>query len=317
MAAPSSMGSWGEKMRASPQGDVLMYKWNCTESFSLKPPRSECWKMDFFWLSLLLPGSIVWVSECPKCPGSTRPALSLAEEAGTGLGHRLECKHESHFFRTGCEARTRVPCPARFLQWVEGRVGTRALRTHAPQGQLELGIEEPEQRAAGDDLGVAVVERQAPVTHVLAVDALGARGHTDHFGVLHVRACAGTRLAPSSAPHVAPSLPDTGGGHRWGHGWTGLSLQQVGPGGWGARIECSVVPVTVPIRTTGGVQATPQQAWRPTWCTGARSGAVRGYTRGWQRAPGPTCRKGTAAGSCVHRLDDASAPPGHAETGHG
>lgn len=121
-AAPSRMGSWGEKMRASPQGDVLMYKWNCTESFSRKPPRSECWKMDFFWLSLLLPGSIVWVSECPQCPGGTCPALSLAEEAGTGLG--LECKHESDFFRTGREAGTRVPCPARFLQGVEGRVGT-------------------------------------------------------------------------------------------------------------------------------------------------------------------------------------------------
>lgn len=38
---PSSTGSWGEKILASPQGEVLMYRWNCTVSFSRKPPRSD------------------------------------------------------------------------------------------------------------------------------------------------------------------------------------------------------------------------------------------------------------------------------------
>lgn len=35
--SPSIPASWGEKMRASPHGEVLMYRWNWTFSFSLKP----------------------------------------------------------------------------------------------------------------------------------------------------------------------------------------------------------------------------------------------------------------------------------------
>lgn len=31
-----------------------MYRWNCTVSFSRKPPRSDFWKMELFWSSLLL-----------------------------------------------------------------------------------------------------------------------------------------------------------------------------------------------------------------------------------------------------------------------
>lgn len=59
---------------------------------------------------------------------------------------------------------------------------------HSPEEELQLGVEVPDERAAGDDLGVAVVERQAAVAHVLAVDALGARRDTDDLRLLHVRA---------------------------------------------------------------------------------------------------------------------------------
>lgn len=36
-----------------------MYRWNWTLSFSLKPPRSDFWKMDLFWSSLPLKGNKV------------------------------------------------------------------------------------------------------------------------------------------------------------------------------------------------------------------------------------------------------------------
>lgn len=51
---------------------------------------------------------------------------------------------------------------------------------------LQLGVEVPDEGAAGDNLCVAVVECQAAVAHVLAVDALGARGDADHLGLFHV-----------------------------------------------------------------------------------------------------------------------------------
>lgn len=55
MGSPSTPASWGEKMRASPQGEVLMYKWNWTFSFSLKPCLfSHLLKMDFWCSSALL-----------------------------------------------------------------------------------------------------------------------------------------------------------------------------------------------------------------------------------------------------------------------
>lgn len=47
-AIPSRTGSCGEKILASPQGEVLMYRWNRTFSFSLNPPRSDFSKMDLF-----------------------------------------------------------------------------------------------------------------------------------------------------------------------------------------------------------------------------------------------------------------------------
>lgn len=51
MGSPSTPASWGEKMRASPQGEVLMYRWNWTFSFNLKPCLfSHLLKMDF-WCS--------------------------------------------------------------------------------------------------------------------------------------------------------------------------------------------------------------------------------------------------------------------------
>lgn len=56
---------------------------------------------------------------------------------------------------------------------------------------LQLGVEVPDERAAGHDLGVAVVQGQASVAHVLAVYALGPRGHADDLGFLHVGAWTG------------------------------------------------------------------------------------------------------------------------------
>lgn len=51
IGSPSTPASWGEKMRASPQGEVLMYRWNWTFSFSLKPCLfSHLVKMDL-WCS--------------------------------------------------------------------------------------------------------------------------------------------------------------------------------------------------------------------------------------------------------------------------
>lgn len=59
--SPSTPASWGEKMRASPQGEVLMYRWNWTFSFSLKPCLlSHRVKMDLWWSSSWLLGSQMW-----------------------------------------------------------------------------------------------------------------------------------------------------------------------------------------------------------------------------------------------------------------
>lgn len=53
--SPSTPASWGEKIRASPQGEVLMYRWNWTFSFSLKPCLlSHLVKMDLWCSSSVL-----------------------------------------------------------------------------------------------------------------------------------------------------------------------------------------------------------------------------------------------------------------------
>lgn len=59
--SPSTPASWGEKMRASPQGEVLMYRWNWTFSFSLKPRlSSHLLKMDFCCSSSWLLETQMW-----------------------------------------------------------------------------------------------------------------------------------------------------------------------------------------------------------------------------------------------------------------
>lgn len=56
----------------------------------------------------------------------------------------------------------------------------------SPQAELQLRVQEPEQGPPRDDLRVAVVQRQPPVAHVLAVDAFGSRGNTYHLGVFDI-----------------------------------------------------------------------------------------------------------------------------------
>lgn len=69
--SPSTPASWGEKIRASPQGEVLMYRWNWTFSFSLKPCLlSHLVKMDLWcsssWLleTQMWNGMILYHMEC-------------------------------------------------------------------------------------------------------------------------------------------------------------------------------------------------------------------------------------------------------------
>lgn len=73
---------------------------------------------------------------------------------------------------------------------------------HSPEEELQLGVEVPDERSPGDDLGVAVVQRQAAVAHVLAIDALGARRDADDLCFLHVRTwrrAEGAESAPLSS----------------------------------------------------------------------------------------------------------------------
>lgn len=62
-------------------------------------------------------------------------------------------------------------------------------RPHSPHEELELRVEEAQQRSAGRDLGVAVVDHLALVAQVLAVDALGARGQRHHLGLPEIQVC--------------------------------------------------------------------------------------------------------------------------------
>lgn len=64
---------------------------------------------------------------------------------------------------------------------------------HSPEEKLQLAVEVPDERAPGDYLSVAVVERQAAVAHVLTVDAFGSGGDTDDLRFLYVRPCWGGR----------------------------------------------------------------------------------------------------------------------------
>ena len=61
----------------------------------------------------------------------------------------------------------------------------------SPDQGLQLSVQEPHQGTACYDLSVAVVQREAAVAHVLAVDALGSRGNADHLRLLNIRAWMG------------------------------------------------------------------------------------------------------------------------------
>lgn len=58
----------------------------------------------------------------------------------------------------------------------------------SPKEELQLHVQVSDEGAAGDDLSVAVIKRQATVTHVLAVDALCSRGDTDDLGLFYISA---------------------------------------------------------------------------------------------------------------------------------
>lgn len=52
---------------------------------------------------------------------------------------------------------------------------------------LQLGVQEPDERAAGHNLSMAVIEGQTSVAHVFTIDTLRPCGHTDDLGLLHIR----------------------------------------------------------------------------------------------------------------------------------
>lgn len=56
----------------------------------------------------------------------------------------------------------------------------------SPEERVQLGVQVPDERAASQDLGVAVVEGQTSIAHVFTVDALCSCGHTDDLGLLHI-----------------------------------------------------------------------------------------------------------------------------------
>ena len=72
---------------------------------------------------------------------------------------------------------------------------------------LQLCVQVPNERAASDDLSVAIVERQAAVAHVLAVYTLCPRGDADHLGFLDVSACVGGKVFKGSAGYRPASYP--------------------------------------------------------------------------------------------------------------
>ena len=61
--------------------------------------------------------------------------------------------------------------------------GALAVLPPLAQVQLQLRVQEVEQRPPGQDLRVAVVDHQPPVVEVFAADALGPRGQRDHLGL--------------------------------------------------------------------------------------------------------------------------------------
>lgn len=77
--------------------------------------------------------------------------------------------------------------------------GRRGVPGRLPEVQLQLRVQEVQQRPAGHDFRVAVVDHQPPVVDVLAADALGPRGQDDYLGLPDVQAC-GQRRCQSPAP---------------------------------------------------------------------------------------------------------------------
>lgn len=73
--------------------------------------------------------------------------------------------------------------------WVDVHGTKVSLWLGLPQEEFKLGVEEAQQRSAGCDLSVTVVDHQSVVAQILAVDALGARGQRHHLGVSKVQPC--------------------------------------------------------------------------------------------------------------------------------
>lgn len=65
---------------------------------------------------------------------------------------------------------------------LEKRVITLGQRRLVPQQQLQLRVEEAQQRPPADDLGVAVAQRPSAVASAVPVQTLGPRGQRDHLG---------------------------------------------------------------------------------------------------------------------------------------
>lgn len=102
-------------------------------------------------------------------------------------------------------------------------------RLPLPQVQLQLRVEEMQQRSAGHDLRVAVVHHEPPVVDVLPADALGPRGQHDDLRLPHVQAwgtdgasdhlCGRESALPPSgpgdpSPRRTPSCPGSLDGHQ-------------------------------------------------------------------------------------------------------
>lgn len=112
------------------------------------------------------------------------------------------------FLRVGtCAAVASAPGAHRLGQvvlraaWLLG-TGVRRL----PQVQLQLGVQEVDQRSPGYDLRVAVVDHQPLVIDVLAADALGPRGQDDDLRLPHVQAW-GTEKASDHLCGSQSALP--------------------------------------------------------------------------------------------------------------
>lgn len=105
-----------------------------------------------------------------------------------------------------------TPCCAQMAVHTGGEsVGgdSLSLGRHSPEVQLQLCVQEVDQRPPGHDLCVAVVDHQPLIIDVLPADALGARGQDDDLRLPDVQAWGTERVSDPSAPprRTEPALP--------------------------------------------------------------------------------------------------------------